>query len=77
MISVTDSGCGIDENILKSVIAPFFTSKKNHEGLGLSMASRFIEIHGGILRVTSARGKGTKVEIVLPVEIDRHSGSLL
>ena len=76
-ISVIDSGCGIDENALKSVMAPFFTSKKNHEGLGLSMASRFIEIHGGILRLTSERGKGTKVEIVLPVEVDGRSPSLL
>ncbi|HEY7318203.1 MAG TPA: PAS domain-containing sensor histidine kinase [Candidatus Binatia bacterium] len=75
-ISVIDSGCGIDENTLKSVMAPFFTSKKNHEGLGLSMASRFVEIHGGILRLTSAPGKGAKVEMVLPVEVERRSGNL-
>ena len=75
-ISVIDSGCGIDENALPSVVAPFFTSKKDHEGLGLSMASRFIEIHGGILRITSAQGKGTEVEIVLPIEADRQSGLL-
>jgi signal transduction histidine kinase len=70
IISVIDSGCGIDENALTSVVAPFFTSKKNHEGLGLSMASRFIEIHGGILRITSAPGKGTEVEMVLPMEAE-------
>jgi signal transduction histidine kinase len=69
-ISVIDSGCGIDENALTKVVVPFFTSKKNHDGLGLSMASRFIEIHGGILRITSAQGKGTEVEIVLPVEAE-------
>ena len=69
-ISVIDYGSGIDENALESVIAPFFTSKKNHEGLGLSMASRFIEIHGGILQIKSARGKGTEVEIVLPMEAE-------
>ena len=75
-ISVIDSGCGIDENALPSVVAPFVTSKKDHEGLGLSMASRFIEIHGGILRITSAQGKGTEVEIVLPIEADRQSSLL-
>lgn len=75
-ISVIDSGSGIDENALESVIAPFFTSKKNHEGLGLSMASRFIEIHGGILRIKSARGKGTEVEIVLPMEAEGQSGDV-
>jgi signal transduction histidine kinase len=69
-ISVIDSGCGIDENALANAVAPFFTSKKNHDGLGLSMASRFIEIHGGILRIASGRGKGTEVEIVLPMEAE-------
>jgi hypothetical protein len=72
-ISVIDSGCGIDENALANVVVPFFTCKKNHDGLGLSMAARFIEIHGGILRVTSARGKGTEVEIVLPIEAEGQS----
>jgi signal transduction histidine kinase len=69
-ISIIDSGCGIDENVLANVLVPFFTSKKNHDGLGLSMASRFIEIHGGILRIKSARGKGTDVEIILPIEAE-------
>ena len=72
-ISVKDSGCGIDEHTLANVVVPFFSSKKNHDGLGLSMAGRFIEIHGGILRVTSAQGKGTEVEIVLPVEAEERS----
>ncbi len=70
-ISVTDSGCGIDENAMTNVVAPFFTSKKNHDGLGLSMASRFVEIHGGILRITSVQRRGTEVKIVLPMEAER------
>jgi len=69
-ITVIDSGCGIQENALASVLVPFFTSKKTHDGLGLSMASRFVEIHGGILRIASAEGKGTEVEIVLPIEVE-------
>jgi signal transduction histidine kinase len=69
-ISIIDSGCGIDENVLANVVAPFFTSKKNHDGLGLSMASRFLEIHGGILRIKSAQGKGTEVEVLLPMEAE-------
>jgi light-regulated signal transduction histidine kinase (bacteriophytochrome) len=75
-ISVVDSGSGIDEKALGSVIAPFFTSKKNHEGLGLSMASRFIEIHGGILRIASARGEGTHVEMILPMEAEGQSADV-
>src|SRR5262245_59638046 len=75
-VSIIDSGCGIDENALATVVVPFFTSKRNHDGLGLSMASRFIEIHGGILRITSVQGKGTKVEMVLPMEAERQSSLL-
>jgi signal transduction histidine kinase len=71
-IAVIDSGCGIAENTMGSVTLPFFSSKKNHDGLGLSMASRFIEIHGGILRMTSAEGKGTEVEVILPIASEGH-----
>ena len=40
---------------------------------GLSMAARYIELHNGILKMTSAEGKGTKVEIILPtVRSARH-----
>ena len=72
-ISIIDSGCGIDEKSLANAVVPFFSSKKNHDGLGLSMASRFIEIHGGILQITSAQGNGTVVEIVLPMEAEEQS----
>ena len=57
IISVIDSGCGIDENTLTSVVAPFFSTKKNHDGLGLSMASRFIEIHGVFYGLQAHREK--------------------
>jgi signal transduction histidine kinase len=72
-IRITDSGCGIGPTALANAIVPFFTSKKNHDGLGLSMASRFIEIHRGILNVSSVEGKGTEVEILLPIESTEHS----
>jgi signal transduction histidine kinase len=72
-ISIKDSGCGIEQNVLSNVIVPFFSSKKNHDGLGLSMASRFIDIHGGILRITSVEGKGTDVDIVLPINLETQT----
>jgi two-component sensor histidine kinase len=65
-LTVIDSGSGIPEANLENVLTPFFTLKKDHEGLGLSMAARFIELHGGILKLASTEGKGTKIEIVLP-----------
>jgi hypothetical protein len=64
---VEDSGSGIQKEHLSKIAEPFFTSKKNRDGLGLSMASRFIEIHGGAISIESQEGKGTKVEIALPI----------
>lgn len=75
-ITITDSGCGIEQSVLPTVMVPFFSSKKNHDGLGLSMASRFIDIHGGILRITSVEGKGTDVNIVLPIDLETRSALL-
>jgi signal transduction histidine kinase len=65
-VRVSDSGAGISEDKLQQVLVPFYTSKNDHEGLGLSMASRFIEMHGGRLVVTSAESKGTTVDIAVP-----------
>lgn len=73
-LSVVDSGCGIPESNFENVLTPFFSLKKDHEGLGLSMAARFVELHGGILRLKSAEAKGTKIDIVLPtVQSTRES----
>jgi signal transduction histidine kinase len=67
-ISVVDSGSGIETKNVDRVKAPFYTSKKDHDGLGLSMAVRFVQMHGGVLRVKSREGGGTEVEITLPAE---------
>jgi histidine kinase/DNA gyrase B/HSP90-like ATPase/PAS domain-containing protein len=66
-IVIDDNGCGMEADILKRALAPFFTSRRDRSGLGLSMASRIIEQHGGILRISSIAGRGTQVSIVLPV----------
>jgi len=71
VLRVADSGCGIRQEDLAKVTSPFFTTKKDHDGLGLSMASRFIDLHGGILRVNSWLGKGTEVSITLPVTCNK------
>jgi Histidine kinase-, DNA gyrase B-, and HSP90-like ATPase len=65
---IRDTGCGIPAREVNQVTLPFFSTKKGHDGLGLTMASRFIEMHGGALRIESREGAGTEVEILLPVE---------
>jgi PAS domain S-box-containing protein len=67
VITVTDTGVGMDEATLAQVFEPFFTTKgRDGTGLGLPMVQGFAEQSGGALHIESAPGKGTKVEIRLP-----------
>jgi PAS domain S-box-containing protein len=69
-ISVTDSGTGIDPEILSRIFDPFFTTKKIGEGtgLGLSMIYGFTQQSGGQVRVHSKVGIGTTVTLYFPVD---------
>ena len=69
IVKVQDEGMGISADILPRIAEPFFTTKHDFGGLGLglSISSRIVKEHGGILNFTSEQGKGTTVEIVLPV----------
>jgi two-component sensor histidine kinase len=70
-IYIRDTGCGIPAREVPKVTLPFFSTKKGHDGLGLTVASRCIELHGGTLKIKSAEGTGTEAEILLPMERGR------
>jgi two-component sensor histidine kinase len=72
-LTVTDSGCGIEAADIDDVKSPFFSTKPDRHGLGLSIAARAVELHGGILRVISRLNKGTEVQITLPVNARRDN----
>lgn len=67
-VSVQDNGKGISAENLKKIFDPFFTTKPVGEGtgLGLSICWKIIEQHGGVIRVASEPGRGTRFVIVLP-----------
>jgi signal transduction histidine kinase len=65
-IAVTDSGVGMDEEALARVFEPYFSTKATGTGLGLTIASRNVELNGGTVSVTSRKGEGTTVTIRLP-----------
>ena len=67
-IAVTDTGKGIPPEILPNIFRPFFTTKGNGTGLGLSLARRIVEDHGGHLNVTSWLGKGSRFVVLLPFD---------
>jgi len=65
-IRVSDNGPGIHEAIQDKLFEPFFSTKEEGSGLGLSIAARIIEEHAGLLNVTSQEGKGATFVITLP-----------
>ena len=65
-VEIQDSGSGISEENMKRIFNPFFTTKEKGSGLGLSIVRKIVEAHRGSIRIESAEGKGTKVEISLP-----------
>jgi PAS domain S-box-containing protein len=70
IVTVADNGSGIDRAVMRRILDPFFTTKTNGTGLGLPMAKRSVNAHGGILLAKSNKGKGATFEIVLPL----HTG---
>lgn len=68
LIAVKDNGAGIDEQTLKNIFNPFFTTKTRGTGLGLSISRKTMKDHGGDISVESVPGKGSTFTILLPVK---------
>jgi signal transduction histidine kinase len=68
VIAVTDNGPGISRDDLRRIFDPFFTTRARGTGLGLSITRRLIEAGGGEIVVKSKKGRGTTVEIHLPID---------
>jgi signal transduction histidine kinase len=69
LVSVTDTGKGIEQNDLENVFNPFFTTKKDGTGLGLPISYGIVNQHGGEMEIKSHPEKGTTITIKLPQNI--------
>ena len=74
-ISVTDTGCGMPQEIKERIFEPFFTTKEvgKGTGLGLSTMIGIVKNHGGFVKVSSQVGKGSQFEVYLPASHSQES----
>jgi PAS domain S-box-containing protein len=65
-LGISDTGCGMTEEVKAKVFDPFFSTKFAGRGLGLAVVQGIVRDHGGVINLLSAPGKGTTFEILLP-----------
>ncbi|MBY8035136.1 cache domain-containing protein [Vibrio fluvialis] len=72
IVHIEDEGCGIKPEHLKRVFDPFYTTKREGTGLGLSVSQSLLSQTGGEIRVQSKVGKGSTFSVYLPSKADAH-----
>jgi signal transduction histidine kinase len=65
---VRDNGPGLNPEQRRRIFDPFFTTKTKGTGLGMAIAKRIVEAHGGQITVGSGSGNGAEILIILPRE---------
>jgi signal transduction histidine kinase len=73
VIQVSDTGRGISTEALPRIFKPFFTTRTEGTGLGLSLANSIVQSHGGRIEVSSAPGKGSQFKVLLPLQRSKKS----
>lgn len=74
VISITDTGTGMSEEIQKQIYEPFFTTRKGGSGLGLAIVNRIVENHHGDISIHSEVDKGTEFIIKIPKDLNIEEG---
>ena len=76
LLTITDTGTGIPEEILDRIFDPFFTTKEEGKGsgLGLGVVAGIVESHGGRVEVETWEGRGSRFSLHFPLERDSELG---
>lgn len=72
-LAVTDTGSGMAPDVASHAFEDFYTTKSEGSGLGLPFVRRVVEAHGGRVSLQSTWGKGTRVELTLPIDATRSA----
>jgi PAS domain S-box-containing protein len=70
VMKIRDNGLGIIKENLNRIFEPYFSTKARGMGLGMHIVKQIVEAHGGEVVIKSERGKGTTVDIIIPVEVE-------
>ena len=71
VLRIGDTGCGIEPEDLDRIFLPYFTTREDGTGLGLPIARGALEANGGRIEIRSRPGKGTDVDLVVPLGCSR------
>jgi signal transduction histidine kinase len=66
-ISLSDNGKGIDEDVMERIFLPFYSTKPNNSGIGLSLSQQIMMLHNARLEVNSEPGKGATFTMIFPI----------
>ena len=75
VLEIVDTGSGIPSDVQKRLFDPFFTTKESGTGLGLCIAARIVEKHGGVIDYQTQLNRGTTFSIVLPLASEDENKS--
>jgi len=74
-LAISDTGCGITPELISRIQEPFFTTKPNGNGLGLSICRSIIRNVGGRMEIESRVGAGTQITVSLPTAFEEKAGN--
>ena len=74
-LAIRDTGCGITPELISRIQEPFFTTKPNGNGLGLSICRSIIRNVGGRIEIESGVGVGTEIRVLLPTVFDKMASN--
>ncbi len=67
ILKCADNGQGMEEEVIEKIFIPFFSTKKNGSGIGLSLCKQIVLLHKGTIQVQSVKGEGTAFIMQFPV----------